>query len=66
MNTYRKQHHVQLEQQGFNNSPQRIIYLSDLKNYVMIIPVVRYAEVEIPIRTLRQVHATDEKERNSW
>jgi len=52
---------VQLEQQGFNNSPQRIIYLSDLKNYVMIIPVVRYAEVEIPIRTLRQVHATDEK-----
>lgn len=52
---------VQLEQQGFNDALQRIIYLSDLKNYVMIIPVVRYGDVEIPIRTKRQVHATDEK-----
>ncbi len=66
MNIYRKQRLCNWSSRGFNNSPQRIIYLSDLKNYVMIIPVVRYAEVEIPIRTLRQVHATDERERNSW
>lgn len=52
---------VQLEQLGFNEGLQRIIYLSDLKNYVMIIPVVRYGDIEIPIRTKRLVHGTDEK-----
>lgn len=46
---------------GYDSTIQRIIYLSDLKNYVMIIPVVRYGEVEIPIRTKRQVHAVDAK-----
>lgn len=44
-----------------NKKLQRIIYLSDLKNYVMIIPVIRYGETEIPIRTRRQVHATNAK-----
>lgn len=43
------------------HSLQRIIYLSDLKNYVMIIPVIRYGEIEIPIRTQRQVHTTNAK-----
>ena len=40
---------------------QRIIYLSDLKNYVMIIPVIRYGETEVPIRTKRQVHTVNAK-----
>lgn len=40
---------------------QRIIYLSDLKNYVMIIPVIRYGETEIPIRTRRLIHTTNAK-----
>ncbi|WP_240966213.1 DEAD/DEAH box helicase [Pseudoflavitalea sp. G-6-1-2] len=40
---------------------QRIIYLSDLKNYVMIIPVIRYGEMEIPIRTKRLIHVTNAK-----
>ncbi|WP_276486041.1 DEAD/DEAH box helicase [Paraflavitalea pollutisoli] len=51
----------QMATTGHHNAIQRIIYLSDLKNYVMIIPVVRYGEVEIPIRTKRQVHAVDAK-----
>lgn len=52
---------VQLEQQGFNKALERIIYLSDLKNYVMIIPVIRYGDVEIPIRTKKQVLGTDKQ-----
>ncbi|MBO9635287.1 MAG: SNF2 helicase associated domain-containing protein [Chitinophagaceae bacterium] len=40
---------------------QRILYLSDLKNYVMLIPVIRYGETEIPIRTKRLVHTTNAK-----
>lgn len=50
---------AQLAQQGFDHAPQRIIYLSDLKNYVMIIPVMRYGDVEIPIRTQKLVYGTD-------
>lgn len=50
---------AQLEQQGFDHAPQRIIYLSDLKNYVMIIPVMRYGDVEIPIRTKKLVYGVD-------
>jgi SNF2 family DNA or RNA helicase len=51
----------QLEEQGFNNEPEKIIYLSDFGNYIMLIPVIRYSEVEIPIRTKRQVYGLDEK-----
>ncbi|QJD94866.1 DEAD/DEAH box helicase [Mucilaginibacter robiniae] len=51
----------QLQEQQFNNTPERIIYLSDFGKYVMIVPVLRYAEVEIPIRTQRLIYAVDDK-----
>ena len=40
---------------------EKIIYLSDFGEHIMIVPVVRYAEVEIPIRTRRQVHVLEKK-----
>lgn len=52
---------AQLTEQGFDATQQRIIYLSDFGNYIMIIPVVRYSDVEIPIRTKKQIYATDER-----
>jgi SNF2 family DNA or RNA helicase len=51
---------AQLEEQGFNKEAEQLIYLSDLGNYIMIIPVMRYAEVEIPIRSKKQVYASGE------
>ncbi len=49
----------QLSQNGFDQPEERIIYLSDLGQYVMVEPVMRYGEVEIPVRTKRQVYGVD-------
>ncbi|MDB5121772.1 MAG: ATP-dependent helicase [Sphingobacteriales bacterium] len=51
----------QLEREGFNSEAEKIIYLSDFGSQVMIIPVMRYGEAEIPIRTRRQIYGVDEK-----
>jgi len=52
---------VQLTDEGFDKQTERIIYLSDFGAHVMIIPVMRYGEVEISIRTYKQIYATDKK-----
>ena len=52
---------VQLKQEGFNAETEKIIYLSDFGTYVMIIPVMRYGEVEISIRTQKLIYSVDEK-----
>jgi hypothetical protein len=54
---------VQLQKQGFIQTAERIIYLSDFGTHVMIIPVMRYGEVEIAIRTKRQIYSADERGR---
>ncbi|TQM51065.1 SNF2 family DNA or RNA helicase [Arcticibacter tournemirensis] len=54
---------LQLNQQGFNNPKEKVIYLSDFGQDVMIIPVVRYGEEEVPIRSKRQVYGTDKQGR---
>lgn len=51
----------QLKQQGFDQAAERIIYLSDFGQFVMLIPVIRYGEAEIPIRSRRQIFSTDVK-----
>lgn len=50
---------TQLKQQGFTNETERIIYLSDFGQHVMIIPVMRYGEVEISVRTKKQIYSVD-------
>jgi SNF2 family DNA or RNA helicase len=52
---------AQLKKQGFNNETERIIYLSDFGTHVMLIPVMRYGEVEISVRTKRQIYSADER-----
>lgn len=53
----------QLEAEGFNKEREQIIYLSDFGSHVMLIPVLRYGEVEVPIRTRRQIYTVDHKGR---
>lgn len=48
----------QVEEQQFNQN-DRLIYLSDFGQYVMIFPVLRYGEAEIPLRTNEQIYAVD-------
>jgi SNF2 family DNA or RNA helicase len=52
---------VQLQQQGFVKETEKIIYLSDFGSHVMLIPVMRYGEAEIPIRTKRFIYGKDAK-----
>lgn len=51
----------QVEESGVKTSVERLIYLSDLDHYVMINPVMRYGEIEIPVLSKRQIYAQDGK-----
>jgi SNF2 family DNA or RNA helicase len=51
----------QLKRQRFYEETEKIIYLSDFGSHVMIIPVMRYGEMEISTRTRRLIYAMDEK-----
>jgi len=54
---------AQLRQHGFEGPGERIIYLSDLGGFVMINPVIKYGEVEVPVLSKRQVYGVDDKGR---
>lgn len=54
---------VQLQQQGFKKETEQIIYLSDFGSHVMLLPVIRYGEAEIPVRTKRMIYGKDAKGR---
>jgi SNF2 family DNA or RNA helicase len=52
---------AQLYKHGFNQDAEKIIYLSDFGQYVMILPVMRYGEVEIAVRSQKQINSVDSK-----
>lgn len=52
---------TQIEKSGFRAELEKIIYLSDFGQHISIVPVVRYADIEVPIRSKRQIIAADEK-----
>ncbi|WP_028978195.1 DEAD/DEAH box helicase [Sporocytophaga myxococcoides] len=49
-----------LEEQGFTALSEKIIYLSDSENFVLITPVMKYGNVEIPILSKRQIYTKDQ------
>jgi hypothetical protein len=49
----------QIIEQGFNQTHEKIIYLSQQENYVSIVPVVKYGNVEIPVFSKKQIYDTD-------
>lgn len=50
----------QLEERDFDHSVEKIIYLSDSENFVLITPVMKYGNVEVPILSRRQIIASDQ------
>ena len=50
---------AQRRKAGFDEVPEKLVYLSDLGNYVLINPVMKYGEAEIPVLTKRQIYALD-------
>ncbi len=49
----------QIKEQHYDNGIQKIIYLSDEKDFVSITPVVKYGNVEIPVFSKRQIQDVD-------
>ena len=52
---------AQLKEQGFDREVEKIIYLSDFGQHVMLVPVMRYGEIEISILTKKQIYTEDSK-----
>ncbi len=50
----------QLSQQGFDAEPAKLIYLSDSGAHVVLMPVMKYGDIEIPVRSKKQVYGRDE------
>ncbi|HYH13800.1 MAG TPA: SNF2-related protein [Flavisolibacter sp.] len=50
--------HEQLQQSGVYADVEKIIYLSDLEPYIIINPVMRYGQIEIPVLSKRQLYIT--------
>jgi len=51
----------QLKENGFSRENEQLIYLSDLDNYILITPVMRYGNIEIPVLSKKQIYSTDSK-----
>ncbi|WP_181307605.1 DEAD/DEAH box helicase [Rufibacter sp. XAAS-G3-1] len=49
----------QLEEQGFDDGREQIIYLSESEDFVLLTPVMRYGHVEVPVLSQKQIYATD-------
>jgi len=50
---------AQIEEAGLQGAEERIIYLADLNQYVIINPVMRYGSVEVPVRSKKAVYLPD-------
>ena len=51
----------QIAENAMNNELERLIYLSESGQYIQINPVMKYAEVEIPVRSKKQIYIKDRK-----
>lgn len=49
----------QLQENNFDTRNERLIYLSDSGDYVLITPVIRYGNVEVPVLSQQQIYALD-------
>ena len=50
----------QLKESHFDREAERIIYLSDGEQYVLITPVMKYGSVEVPVLSRKQIFAKDQ------
>ena len=49
----------QIEEKGFDLENEKIIYLSESEDYILITPVMRYGNLEIPVLSKKQIQAQD-------
>ncbi|GAA4197746.1 hypothetical protein GCM10022289_05420 [Pedobacter jeongneungensis] len=49
----------QIEEKGFDLENEQLIYLSESEDYILLTPVMRYGNLEIPVLTKKQIQAKD-------
>jgi len=49
----------QIEEKGFDLENEQLIYLSESEDYILLTPVMRYGNLEIPVRSKKQIQAQD-------
>ena len=49
----------QLKEHKFDTENEKLIYLSDSGDYVLITPVIRYGNVEVPVLSQQQIYSVD-------
>ncbi|RZL40036.1 MAG: ATP-dependent helicase, partial [Pedobacter sp.] len=49
----------QIEEKGFDLENEKLIYLSESEDYILITPVMRYGNLEIPVLSKKQIQAQD-------
>jgi superfamily II DNA or RNA helicase len=50
---------VQLRNKGFNQPPEKVLYLLESENYVLLHPFMRYGEIEIPLLSNKLIYDQD-------
>jgi len=49
----------QIEEKGFDLENEQLIYLSESEDYILLTPVMRYGNLEIPVLSKKQIQAQD-------
>ncbi|MCZ4244602.1 DEAD/DEAH box helicase [Pedobacter punctiformis] len=49
----------QIEEKGFDLEIEQLVYLSESEDYILITPVMRYGNIEIPVLSKKQIQAQD-------
>ncbi|RYD76355.1 MAG: ATP-dependent helicase, partial [Sphingobacteriales bacterium] len=49
----------QIEEKGFDLEIEKLVYLSESEDYVLITPVMRYGNLEIPVLSKKKIQAQD-------
>ncbi|KQM72592.1 DNA helicase [Pedobacter sp. Leaf216] len=49
----------QIEEKGFDLENEQLIYLSESEDYILLTPVMRYGNIEIPVLSKKQIQAQD-------
>ncbi|WP_299987651.1 DEAD/DEAH box helicase [uncultured Pontibacter sp.] len=50
---------AQLRSKGFNQPPEKLLYLIESENYVLLQPFMRYGEIEIPLLSNKLIYDQD-------
>ncbi len=52
---------AQIEEKGFDLEHEKLIYLSESEDFILITPVMRYGSIEVPVLSKKQIQSQDKR-----